>query len=39
MTRCMLDTNMVSHLIRNLPAVARCVVSVPMASLSISAHT
>jgi len=39
MTRYMLDTNMVSHLIRNHPAVARRVVSVPMASLSISAHT
>ena len=35
----MLYTNMVSHLIRNHPTVARRVVSVPMASPSISAIT
>jgi tRNA(fMet)-specific endonuclease VapC len=37
--RYMLDTNTVSHLLRQHPAVARRVVSVPMASLCISAIT
>ncbi len=35
----MLDTNMVSHLIKAHPAVARRVVAAPMASLCISAIT
>jgi len=35
----MLDTNMVSHLIKAHPDVARHVVAVPMASLCISAIT
>lgn len=35
----MLDTNTVSHLIKEHPAVARRVVAVPMASLCISAIT
>ena len=35
----LLDTNTVSHLIKGHPAVARRVVSVPMASLCISAIT
>jgi len=39
MKRYMLDTNMVSHLIREHPSVARRVVAVPMASLCISAIT
>ncbi len=39
MTRYMLDTNTVSHLIRGHPAVARHVVAVPMASLCVSAIT
>lgn len=39
MTRYMLDTNTVSHLVRGHPAVARRVVSTPMASLCISAVT
>ncbi len=39
MTRYMLDTNTVSCLIKEHPAVARRVVAVPMASLYISAIT
>jgi tRNA(fMet)-specific endonuclease VapC len=39
MTRYMLDTNTVSHLIRGHAAVARRVVNLPMASLCISAIT
>ena len=39
MTRYMLDTNTVSHLLRSHPAVAARVVQVPMASLCISAMT
>jgi tRNA(fMet)-specific endonuclease VapC len=39
MTRYMFDTNMVSHLIRQHPAVARRVVAAPMASLCVSAVT
>jgi tRNA(fMet)-specific endonuclease VapC len=39
MTRYMLDTNMVSHLIRQHPAVAKRVVAASMASLCISAIT
>lgn len=39
MTRYMLDTNTVSHLIKGHPAVARRVVAAPMASLCISAIT
>lgn len=39
MKRYMLDTNMVSHLIKEHPAVAQRVVAVPMASLCISAIT
>ena len=39
MTRYMLDTNTVSHLIRQHPVVVRHVMSVPMASLCISAIT
>lgn len=35
----MLDTNTVSHLLREHPAVARRIVAVPMASLCISAIT
>jgi tRNA(fMet)-specific endonuclease VapC len=35
----MLDTNIVSHLIRRHPAVTRRVVAAPMASLCISAIT
>lgn len=35
----MLDTNMVSHLIKEHPAVVQRIVSVPMASLCISAVT
>lgn len=35
----MLDTNTVSHLLREHPALARRVVAVPMASLCISAVT
>ena len=35
----MLDTNMVSHLLRGHPAVARRVVAAPMASLCVSAIT
>ena len=35
----MLDTNMVSHLIKTHPNVARHMVSVPMASLCISSIT
>lgn len=35
----MLDTNSVSHLLREHPVLARRVVSVPMASLCISAVT
>lgn len=39
MKRYMLDTNMVSHLIKEHPSVVRRVVAVPMASLCISAIT
>jgi len=39
MTRYMLDTSTVSHLIREHAAVVRRVVAVPMASLCISAIT
>jgi tRNA(fMet)-specific endonuclease VapC len=39
MRRYMLDTNMVSHLLKGHPAAARRVVAVPMASLCISAIT
>ena len=39
MRRYMLDTNTVSHLLREHPSVARRVVAVPMASLCISAIT
>jgi len=39
MKRYMLDTNMVSHLIKEHPAVAQRVVAVPIASLCISAIT
>jgi tRNA(fMet)-specific endonuclease VapC len=39
MKRCMLDTNSVSHLIKGQPAIARRVVSTPMASLCMSAIT
>lgn len=39
MTRYMLDTNTVSHLLRSHPAVAQRIVQVPMASLCISAVT
>lgn len=39
MTRYMLDTNTVSHLIKGNPAVARRLLSVSMASLCISAIT
>jgi len=39
MKRHMLDTNIVSHLIKAHPAVARRVTNVPMASLCISAIT
>ncbi|PKU21536.1 type II toxin-antitoxin system VapC family toxin [Telmatospirillum siberiense] len=39
MKRYMLDTNMISHLIKAHPAVARRVVAEPMASLCISAIT
>lgn len=39
MTRYMLDTNIVSHLLRQHPAVVRRVVAVPMAALCISAIT
>ena len=39
MTRYMLDTNTVSHLIRGHPVVARRVVAVPMASICISSIT
>jgi len=39
MNRYMLDTNIVSHLIKEHPAVAQRVVAVPMASLCISAIT
>lgn len=39
MKQYMLDTNMVSHLIKAHPDVARHVVAVPMASLCISAIT
>ena len=35
----MLDTNMVSHLMRGHPAVARRLTALPMASLCISAIT
>lgn len=39
MKRYMLDTNMVSHLIKAHPAVARRVVATPMAALCVSAIT
>lgn len=39
MTRYMLDTNTISHLIKKHPAVARRVVAVPITSLCISAIT
>ena len=39
MSRFMLDTNTVSHLIKHHPAVARRVVAAPMTSLCISAIT
>ena len=39
MTRYMLDTNTVSHLLKKHPAVARRVVAVPITSLCISAMT
>jgi tRNA(fMet)-specific endonuclease VapC len=39
MIRYMLDTNMVSHLIRQHPVVVRHVVATPMASLCLSAIT
>ncbi len=39
MKRYMLDTNMVSHVVRGHPEVARHLVSVPMAALCISAIT
>ena len=39
MTRYMLDTNTVSHLLRQHPAVARRVVNASMASLCLSAIT
>jgi tRNA(fMet)-specific endonuclease VapC len=39
MTRFMLDTNIVSHLLREHPAVVARVRTVPMASLCISAIT
>jgi tRNA(fMet)-specific endonuclease VapC len=39
MTRYLLDTNIVSHLLREQPAVVRHVTSVPMASLCLSAIT
>ncbi|MGZ8190997.1 MAG: PIN domain-containing protein [Methylococcaceae bacterium] len=39
MKRYLLDTNTVSHLIKGHPAVAQRVVTVPMASLCISAIT
>ncbi|HPU51072.1 MAG TPA: type II toxin-antitoxin system VapC family toxin [Burkholderiaceae bacterium] len=39
MTRYMLDTNTVSHLLKKHPAVARRVVEVPLADLCISAIT
>lgn len=39
MKRYMLDTNTVSHLLKQHPAVARRIIAVPMASLCISAIT
>lgn len=39
MKRYMLDTNMVSHLIKAHPAVVRRVVATPMAALCVSAIT
>ena len=39
MTRYMLDTNTVSHLLKRHPVVARRVVAVPITSLCISAIT
>jgi tRNA(fMet)-specific endonuclease VapC len=39
MTRYMLDTNTVSHLIKGHPAVARRVVAAPVSALCISAIT
>ena len=39
MTRYMLDTNTVSHLIKKHPVVSRRVMDVPMASLCVSSIT
>ena len=39
MTRYMLDTNIVSHLLKKHPAVARRVVAVPITAVCISAIT
>ena len=39
MTRYMLDTNTVSHLIREHPAVVRRLLAVPMAAVCISSIT
>jgi tRNA(fMet)-specific endonuclease VapC len=39
MTRYMLDTNTVSHLLKRHPAVARRVIAVPITSLCVSAIT
>ena len=39
MTRYLLDTNMVSYLVKAHPAVSARVVAVPMASLCISSIT
>jgi tRNA(fMet)-specific endonuclease VapC len=39
MTRYMLDTNIVSHLLKKHPVVARRVIAVPITSLCISAIT
>lgn len=39
MTRCMLDTNTVSHFLREHPKVTKHILNVPMASLCISVIT
>ena len=39
MTRYMLDTNMVGHLLKENPAVVRQVIAVPMADLCVSVIT
>ena len=39
MTRYMLDTNTVSHLIREHPGVVRRVLAIPMAAVCISSIT